>query len=134
MASSVLSSSPSVAVLEEKLTSEETEVCADSIASSKDSITSSKDSIANQETTTETGVETKAATEGFLRIKKRKMVLMMSYCGQGYYGMQKNPDTRTIESEFFDAMLKANFLDQDSYNKPQTIQFQRAARTDKNVK
>lgn len=67
------------------------------------------------------------------RVKKRKMVLMMSYCGEGYLGMQKNPGTRTIEGEFFDAMLKANYIDQEAYDKPQSFKFQRAARTDKNV-
>jgi len=69
----------------------------------------------------------------FVRIKKKKVVLMLSYCGQDYYGMQKNPGMRTIEGDLFDSLLKNNYIDEETYNKPQLVGFQRAARTDKNV-
>lgn len=39
----------------------------------------------------------------------------------------------TIEEELFKALLGANFMTQQAFEQVQTIQFQRAARTDKGV-
>jgi tRNA pseudouridine38-40 synthase len=69
----------------------------------------------------------------FIRVKKRKVVILLSYCGQGYLGMQRNPGTRTIEGDFFDALLKNNYIDEEYVQRPFLMSFQRAARTDKNV-
>merc|ERR1719357_1203853 len=41
---------------------------------------------------------------------KKKVVLLMAYCGKGYYGMQRNPGTsqfRTIEDELVTALIKS---------------------------
>ncbi|KAF4522377.1 hypothetical protein B566_EDAN012234 [Ephemera danica] len=65
--------------------------------------------------------------------KKRKVALLMAYSGQGYLGMQRNPGTHTIEEDLFQAMLRSGLISEENYNAPQQIQFQRAARTDKNV-
>ncbi|KAK4009375.1 tRNA pseudouridine synthase A isoform X2 [Daphnia magna] len=65
--------------------------------------------------------------------KKKKFALLLSYCGQGYLGMQFNHGFKTIEGELFQAFLKLGIMDDDSLNTPQSIHFQRAARTDKGV-
>jgi len=67
------------------------------------------------------------------RIKRRKYAMMLGYCGQGYLGMQRNPGTKTIEDEVLGSMLKAGLITEENYNIPQSMQFQRAARTDKGV-
>jgi Pseudouridylate synthase len=40
---------------------------------------------------------------------------------------------KTIEGDIMEALFKAGFVTEDSFNTPQNIQFQRAARTDKGV-
>ncbi|XP_017776841.1 PREDICTED: tRNA pseudouridine synthase A, mitochondrial isoform X1 [Nicrophorus vespilloides] len=74
-----------------------------------------------------------ARTEPFERVKRRKFAVLMAYSGVNFYGMQRNPQMPTIEESFFNALLKADFITQDGYNQVQTVQFQRAARTDKGV-
>ncbi|CAG7823342.1 unnamed protein product, partial [Allacma fusca] len=41
--------------------------------------------------------------------------------------------TKTIEEELFKSFLKNGYMDDESFKKPQTVNFQRAARTDKHV-
>ncbi|XP_074601721.1 pseudouridine synthase 1 [Brevipalpus obovatus] len=67
------------------------------------------------------------------RVKGNKFALLLSYCGVGYFGLQKNKNVRTIESDLFDAMLKIGIITQKEYDRPQDMYFQRAARTDKGV-
>lgn len=67
------------------------------------------------------------------RVKKRKCVIVMGYSGVNYFGMQRNPGTKTIEEELLVTMLKHGWISEEAYNQPQQIQFQRAARTDKGV-
>lgn len=67
------------------------------------------------------------------RVKRRKWCLLLGYCGANYYGMQRNPDVKTIEGELLVAMLKYKWITEEGFNLPQQIQFQRAARTDKGV-
>ena len=67
------------------------------------------------------------------RLKKKKYVMLMSYCGQGYYGMQINHGFKTIEGDLFQAFEKLGIMDEESVKSPQLINFQRAARTDKGV-
>lgn len=45
----------------------------------------------------------------------------------------RNPETKTIEEDLLKAMLKNNWITEDAFKQIQTIQFQRAARTDKGV-
>lgn len=66
--------------------------------------------------------------------KKKKVAMLLSYCGQGYLGMQNNQPFKTIEGDLFEAFKKVGIMDEESYKVPQTIQFQRAARTDKGVR
>lgn len=73
-------------------------------------------------------------TEEFQRVRKRKFAMMLGYLGQNYHGMQKNPETKTIESELFYAMKKAGIIPEDyDESGPNLIQFQRGSRTDKGV-
>nr|CAH7718295.1 unnamed protein product [Callosobruchus chinensis] len=67
------------------------------------------------------------------KIKRRKFALLMGYSGVNYFGMQRNPLTKTIEEELFKALQKAEFINDSCYNQVQNMQFQRAARTDKGV-
>ncbi|XP_042222917.1 tRNA pseudouridine synthase A-like isoform X2 [Homarus americanus] len=64
---------------------------------------------------------------------KRKFALLISFSGQGYYGMQKNQYSRTIESDLLAAMLAAGLITEEELNVPQLFSFQRGSRTDKGV-
>ncbi|XP_076467922.1 pseudouridylate synthase 1 homolog [Babylonia areolata] len=67
--------------------------------------------------------------------RKRKVALLIAYCGAGYYGIQiqMKGDFRTIESEMIKALVAAGLIPQDHADTPQKMSLQRAARTDKNV-
>lgn len=67
------------------------------------------------------------------RIKRKKSVILLGYSGVNYFGMQRNPDMVTIEEELLKALLKNKWINEEGFNAPQQIQFQRAARTDKGV-
>lgn len=67
------------------------------------------------------------------RVKKRNFALLLGYLGKDYYGMQRNPNMKTIEEDLFTALLKADLIDQESFETIQYTHFQRAARTDKGV-
>eukprot|EP00041_Stephanoeca_diplocostata_P014629 m.272561 g.272561 ORF g.272561 m.272561 type:complete len:580 (-) comp19747_c0_seq8:1737-3476(-) len=67
------------------------------------------------------------------KIRRKKAVLMLSYSGTGYSGMQRNPGVNTIEDELLRALLKADAILEEHTIEPQSCQFQRTARTDKGV-
>lgn len=67
------------------------------------------------------------------RVKKRKYCLLMGYAGANYFGMQRNPEVNTIEEVLLTAMLKQKWINDEGFNQPQMVHFQRAARTDKGV-
>lgn len=67
------------------------------------------------------------------RVKRKKCCLLLGYSGANYFGMQRNPDTKTIEEELLMAMLKHKWITEDGFKQPQQLHFQRAARTDKGV-
>lgn len=67
------------------------------------------------------------------RRPKRKVAVLVGYCGTGYHGMQLNPPHRTIEGDLFQAFVKAGAVSQDNSNDPKKSSFLRAARTDKGV-
>lgn len=68
---------------------------------------------------------------------KRKYALCVGYCGEGYYGLQRNATIkdkfRTIEDELVDALVKINSIPQAHADEMYKMSFQRAARTDKGV-
>lgn len=67
------------------------------------------------------------------RLPKRKVAVMVGYCGTGYHGMQYNPPSETIEKELFDAFVKAGAISKANSTDLKKNGFQRAARTDKGV-
>ncbi|CAG9835842.1 unnamed protein product [Diabrotica balteata] len=67
------------------------------------------------------------------KIKRRKFCLLLGYSGSNYFGMQRNPNTKTIEEDLLNALFKTNLITEDCYHQVQNMQFQRAARTDKGV-
>ncbi|KAJ1901913.1 tRNA pseudouridine synthase 1 [Kickxella alabastrina] len=67
------------------------------------------------------------------RQPKRKVALLIGFCGTGYQGMQVNPNAKTIEGELFKALGAAGAVSADNADDQGKVQFQRAARTDKGV-
>ncbi|KAJ2632915.1 tRNA pseudouridine synthase 1, partial [Coemansia sp. RSA 1290] len=67
------------------------------------------------------------------RRPKRKVALLMGFCGSGYQGMQVNPNAKTIEGELFKALCEAGAVSAENSTDQGKIQLQRAARTDKGV-
>lgn len=70
--------------------------------------------------------------------RKRKVALLLSYCGAGYHGMQKNPDVETIELKLMEAFCAVGAISKDHKyefmnNNQNHVCYQRAARTDKGV-
>ncbi|XP_018351149.1 PREDICTED: tRNA pseudouridine synthase A, mitochondrial isoform X2 [Trachymyrmex septentrionalis] len=67
------------------------------------------------------------------RIKRKNHAMLLSYIGKDYYGMQRNPGIKTIEEDLITALLKADLITKEQFEDVKTINFQRAARTDKGV-
>ncbi|KAF9154560.1 tRNA pseudouridine synthase 1 [Mortierella sp. AD011] len=67
------------------------------------------------------------------RIPKRKVALLMGYCGTGYQGMQVNPNAKTIEGDLFKAMVQAGAVSKDNSDDIKKVSMMRSARTDKGV-
>jgi len=65
--------------------------------------------------------------------KKRKIALLVSYNGKGYYGVQIQKNFVTIESELFAALIKAGAWNPEVAENPSKMWFQRGSRTDKGV-
>ncbi|KAI9503161.1 pseudouridine synthase [Coemansia spiralis] len=67
------------------------------------------------------------------RLPKRRVALLMGFCGTGFQGMQVNPNARTIEGDLFKALVDAGAVSADNSVDQSKVQLQRAARTDKGV-
>ncbi|TFK85496.1 tRNA pseudouridine synthase [Polyporus arcularius HHB13444] len=69
------------------------------------------------------------------RLPKRQCALLIGFCGDGYNGMQIQPDPklRTIEGVLFDALIKVGAVSQDNSDNPTKVKLGRAARTDAGV-
>ncbi|KAJ2889871.1 tRNA pseudouridine synthase 1, partial [Coemansia aciculifera] len=67
------------------------------------------------------------------RKPKRRVALMIGFCGTGYQGMQVNPNARTIEGDLFTALCKAGAVSEENATSQNKVQLTRAARTDKGV-
>ncbi|AET37939.1 pseudouridine synthase PUS1 Ecym_2190 [Eremothecium cymbalariae DBVPG len=68
-----------------------------------------------------------------IRLPKKKVAVMVGYCGTGYHGMQYNPPNPTIEAALFDAFVKAGAISKANSTDLKKNGFMRAARTDKGV-
>lgn len=79
-------------------------------------------------------VDSSAEPEKRSFVRRNKAAILLSYSGQGYFGMQiQNNGTKTIENDLMKAFYDAGAVDKEGFEKPKSIKFQRAARTDKNV-
>ncbi|KAI9302048.1 pseudouridine synthase [Cunninghamella echinulata] len=67
------------------------------------------------------------------RYPKKKVALLIGYCGTGYQGLQFNPGANTLEKEIFEALVRANAISQMNSDNPNKVHWVRAARTDKGV-
>lgn len=67
------------------------------------------------------------------RKPKRKVAVLIGYCGTGYRGMQLNPPHKSIEGDIFEAFVKAGAISRDNSNDPKKSSLVRCARTDKGV-
>ncbi|KZP01602.1 pseudouridine synthase [Calocera viscosa TUFC12733] len=71
--------------------------------------------------------------EGKTRLPKKKVALLVGFCGTGSHGMQYNPPARTIEGILFEALIKAGCVSADNSDDPNKVGLTRAARTDAGV-
>ncbi|KAG9046451.1 tRNA pseudouridine synthase 1 [Tulasnella sp. UAMH 9824] len=68
------------------------------------------------------------------RLAKRKVAMLLSFCGTGCSGMQfQHTGERTIEGLLFEAFVKAGAISKDNSDHPAKVDLQRAARTDAGV-
>ena len=67
------------------------------------------------------------------KIAKRRLAILIAYCGTGYQGLQVNPGAETIEKEIVEACFKAGGILDTNLKKLSRIGWSRAARTDKGV-
>ncbi|KAL5207832.1 hypothetical protein ABZP36_032267 [Zizania latifolia] len=67
------------------------------------------------------------------RYKRRKVAILLGYCGAGYQGMQKNPGARTIEGDLEEALYQAGAVPEADRAAPRRYDWARSARTDKGV-
>lgn len=67
------------------------------------------------------------------RLPKRKVALLISYCGTGYHGMQINPNAPTIELDLHKALALSKAVAADNQMAPNKVSFVRCARTDRGV-
>ncbi|CAN6280444.1 unnamed protein product [Urochloa humidicola] len=67
------------------------------------------------------------------RYKRRKVAILLGYCGAGYQGMQKNPGARAIEGDLEEALYQAAAVPDADRAAPRRYDWARAARTDKGV-
>lgn len=74
-----------------------------------------------------------AGPGGWKEGRKRKIAMILAYCGAAYQGMQKNPGAITIEASLEQALFRANAIAQCNFGNLQKVDWMRAARTDKGV-
>ncbi|TGJ70135.1 tRNA pseudouridine synthase 1 [Orbilia oligospora] len=67
------------------------------------------------------------------RRPKKKVAVLIGYCGTGYKGMQLNPPTKTIEGDLFAAFVAAGAISKANSDDPKKSSLVRCARTDKGV-
>ncbi|KAJ2643904.1 tRNA pseudouridine synthase 1 [Coemansia sp. RSA 1694] len=67
------------------------------------------------------------------RKPKRRVALLLGFCGTDFQGMQVNPNARTIEGDLFTALCEAGAVSAENATSQQKVQLTRAARTDKGV-
>ncbi|KAI3649853.1 hypothetical protein MP228_005485 [Amoeboaphelidium protococcarum] len=79
------------------------------------------------------GLEDQMLAINGVKLVKKKMAILMGYCGTGYCGMQNNPGVATIESELQKAFAAVGCVRPENLLNLGKVAFNRAARTDKGV-
>ncbi|GAA93704.1 uncharacterized protein L969DRAFT_53498 [Mixia osmundae IAM 14324] len=74
-----------------------------------------------------------ASTSSPNKLPKRKVALLVGYCGTGYYGSQIQSELRTIEGAFFEGLVKAGCISKDNAESASKVGLARTARTDAGV-
>ncbi|PWW73498.1 tRNA pseudouridine synthase [Tuber magnatum] len=67
------------------------------------------------------------------RRPKKKVAVLIGYCGTGYRGMQLNPPHKSIEGDLFEAFVQAGAISRSNSDDPKKSSLVRCARTDKGV-
>lgn len=67
------------------------------------------------------------------KLPKRKVALLLSYCGTNYNGMQITPTVPSIELDLFKALSASGAISKDNAMNPTKVSFVRCARTDKGM-
>ncbi|CAH1783405.1 unnamed protein product [Owenia fusiformis] len=92
-----------------------------------------KDELKKQKLESKTGGVANPPMQGN-PFKRKKAALMLVYSGKGYYGMQRqSAPLKSIEEDLLKALLTVGCINQEHYEQPGKVQFQRCARTDKSV-
>jgi tRNA pseudouridine38-40 synthase len=55
------------------------------------------------------------------RKPKRKVAVLIGYCGTGYRGMQLNPPHKSIEGDLFEAFVQAGAISRANSDDPKKV-------------
>ncbi|KAJ3108428.1 tRNA pseudouridine synthase 1 [Phlyctochytrium planicorne] len=77
--------------------------------------------------------EKKEGDEDESKVPKRRVAVLLGYCGSGYHGMQLNPNVASIELELHKAFAASGVVSPENAMEPSKVGFFRCARTDKGV-
>ena len=61
--------------------------------------------------------------EGDTKFPKRKVAVLLGFCGTDYQGMQFNTGVKTIEGDIFDAFVKTGAISQGQFRRLEQSQF-----------
>ena len=64
---------------------------------------------------------------------KKRYAVFMGFCGDGYKGMMRNPNVKSIEDDLVKAMKTVKLIRSENIDDMKKMHFQRASRTDKGV-
>lgn len=57
------------------------------------------------------------------RRPKKKVAVLIGYCGTGYRGMQLNPPQKSIEGDLFEAFIQAGAISKANSDDPKKVSF-----------
>lgn len=67
------------------------------------------------------GVESREEGEKEERRPKKKVAVLIGYCGTGYRGMQLNPPQKSIEGDLFEAFIQAGAISKANSDDPKKV-------------
>jgi len=66
-------------------------------------------------------VEGREEAEKEERRPKKKVAVLIGYCGTGYRGMQLNPPQKSIEGDLFEAFVQAGAISKANSDDPKKV-------------